>query len=76
MPAAAHPESSFFNTFYTDYLPRALYFDSKKSSHPLSIDPGGCAGLGRIDRWLQVLRGTDPQGHWLGCACMALHLHG
>jgi hypothetical protein len=72
MPAAAHPESNFFDTFYTDYLPRALYFDSKKSSHPLSIDPGGCAGL-QYHLLAPVLRGTDLQGHWLGCTCMALH---
>lgn len=42
---AAEPRDELFSTFYSSYLPSALYFDSKRSSHPLSIDPGaGPAG--------------------------------
>lgn len=40
-PPAAHPDSQFFSTFYTDNVPYGQYFDSKRSSHPLSMDAGG-----------------------------------
>jgi hypothetical protein len=35
---AAHPDQAYFAYFYTDNQPKALYFDSKQSSHPLSMD--------------------------------------
>ena len=33
---AAHPELSFFDSFYPDNVPYALAFDAKRGSHPMS----------------------------------------
>lgn len=72
-PAAAHPEAEFFSTFYTSTQPRALFFDSKQSSHPLSVDPGGAAaaasarGLRRAGRIAAPLAIAKSTTH---CACV------
>lgn len=39
-PAAAHADNEYFATFYSDNVPYAQYFDSKRASHALSQDPG------------------------------------
>ncbi len=35
---AAHSELGFYDTYYTDDVPYALYFDSKKATHALSVE--------------------------------------
>lgn len=59
---AAEPQDEFFSTFYTSYLPNALYFDSKQSSHPLSMDPGASHAppAGRLCRHPPVGRPAAP----------------
>lgn len=39
---AAHADYAYFATFYSDNVPYAQYYDSKRASHALSQDPGGC----------------------------------
>lgn len=46
---AAEPRDELFSTFYSSYLPSALYFDSKRRSHPLSIDPAAMNSTDRIE---------------------------
>ncbi|KAI3429433.1 hypothetical protein D9Q98_005527 [Chlorella vulgaris] len=46
---AAHPDNSYWSTFYSDNLPAALYFDSKESSHPLSMDHDLMNSTNRIE---------------------------
>lgn len=64
---AADPEGAPFSTFYSDYLPRALALDAKRSSHALSMD----AGARCLQSWMQGLE------HALGAQPAALrHAHG
>ncbi|KAL4447646.1 hypothetical protein ABPG75_004865 [Micractinium tetrahymenae] len=46
---AAEPGGEFFSTFYSSSLPIALYFDSKKSSHALSMDPATMNSTDKIE---------------------------
>lgn len=39
-PCAAHADNGYFATFYSENVPYAQYFDSKRASHALSQDPG------------------------------------
>lgn len=46
---AAHPALAFFEHFYIDDVPYALYFDSKAASHPMSPPAAGVNSTDRIE---------------------------
>lgn len=46
---AAHPGLNFFDHFYVEDVPYALYFDSKKASHPMSPPAASANSTDRIE---------------------------
>ena len=72
--SAAQSPPYFFQTFYTDDVPYALYFDSKRSSHPLSMDAGGRGGRGHA-KGVQVGGGRAKGNRRAAASALSLTPH-
>jgi aminopeptidase N len=46
---AAHADYGYFATFYSENVPRALFLDSKRASHALSLDPAAVNSVEMIE---------------------------